>query len=274
MNQYVTLLIMIVIGYSCGAQKLDKIKGNKEVVDIYQTLEAFNLLEISSGLDVSIKQGEEAGYHLETDSNLVDVIAFEVTEEKLHIYAKNSIQSSKKLKIDLTVGNLTMITINDGAELNGLNLITADTLSVIVLDNSEFKLDLKIEELQITMGGSSKGDLAIKGGKLSVTLNDNSTLKGDMTINECVLAVKERSDFDMDGDVEDLDITATESANIKAAALRAENVNIIASDDSDINVNVTKELKLYAKDKSTINLYGNPKITVEGFKDSSRLIKK
>ncbi len=274
MNKNFTLLFLILISFSCSAQKLDKIKGNKEVVDIYETLEAFTSLEVSSGLEISIKQGDEEGYHLEADSNLVDVISFEVVEDKLHIYAKSSIQSSKRLKIDLTVANLDMITINDGAEINTLNKIEATSLTLVVLDNSEYKLDLKADELSVTMGGSSKGDLAFKGEKLSVTLNDNSTLKGDLTITECVLAVNEKADFDMDGDVVDLNLTITGTASVKASVLRAETVNLIASDNCDIYVNATKNLTIYAQDKSTINLYGNPEIIIEGFKDSSRLIKK
>ncbi len=268
------LLFIVATSFSCMAQKLEKIKGNKEVVDVYIELEPFTALEVSSGLEVSIKQSDEDGYHLETDSNLVDVIAFEVADGKLHIYAKNNILSSKRLNIDLDVSHLDMITLNDGAELNGINKIEATSLSIIALDNSSYKLDVSAEALKVIMNDNSKGDLALKGGTLSTILNGNSTLKGDMTINECNLEVNERSDFDMDGDVLDFKVTTTGSANIKASTLRAENVNIIASEDSELYVNATKKLVMYAQGKSTIYVFGNPEIQVDGFKDTSRLFKK
>ena len=183
------------------------------------------------------------------------------------------IQSNRKLKIDLNVINLKMITLNDGAELKGLNKIETDELTLIALDDSNYELDVRADDLLVTMNGDSKGDLAVKGGKLAIILNDNSTLKGDMTIKECELEVNERSEFEMDGDVEDLKLTATGSAKIKARTLRAEKVNVIAADNSEIELNATKEITLYTKDKSTFYLYGNPEIKIEGFKDSSRIIK-
>lgn len=274
MIKYFTCVLLVAISFSCSAQKLEKIKGNRDVVDVYKTLGPFNSLEISNDLKVSIKQGDKEGYHLETDANLVAVIVFEVANEKLHIYTKNNIQSSRRLNIDLDVTNLDRIILNDGSELKGLNKIESSALTLITLDTSSYNLDIGADELLVTMNGNSKGDLNVKRGDIDIILNDNSTLKGDMTLTECTLLVNERADFDMDGDVEDLKITAVGSANIRASKLRAGNVNVIASDDSEVYLNATIGLTVYAQGKSTLYIHGNPEITVEGFKDTSRLIKK
>lgn len=274
MKQNYLVFLVLAICFSCQAQKLGKVKGNKEVIDVYQDLEDFTALEISNGLEVSIKQAATNDYHLETDSNLVEEIVFENLDGKLHIYANSMIQSSKKLNISLNLTNLDMITLNDGAELSGLNKITSTTIDLFILDKSEFNLDIEADTLKIIMNDDSKGELATRGGKANITLNENSTLKGDMTMTSLSLEINERSDFDMDGDVENLDITAIGSAKIKGSVLRALTANVTASENSEIYLNATKALTLYMQEKSTVYLYGNPEITIEGFKDSSRLIKK
>lgn len=274
MKKKYILLFVVAICFSCNAQKADKIKGNKKVIDVYQSLDTFSALEISNGLEVSLKHGKDDEYHLETDSNLVDQIAFEITGEKLHIYTKRIIQSNRKLKIILNAKSLNSITLNDGAVLKGLNKIETSEMTLITLDNSTYKLDVRTDDLLITMNGTSKGDLAVKGGKLTAILNDNSTLKGDLTLEECELEVNERSDFNMEGDVEELTLTTTGSTKIKASKLRAQEANVIASDNSDISLNTATNLTIYAQGKSTIYVYGNPEMKIDGFKDSSRIIKK
>jgi hypothetical protein len=274
MKKYFTILLVIALSVSCSAQKMTKIKGNKQVVDVYHSLEEFDTVEISNGLEVSLKQGKTNDYHLETDSNLVDQIAFEIKDKKLHIYKTGNILSSRKLNIDLTVVDLKKITLNDGAEVKGVNKLESKKLTMIVLDDSEFKLDVKADELTIIMNDSSRGTLAVKGGKLFITLDDNATLKGAMTMNECTLEINKRSDFDMDGDVEDLNLIATGSTDIKASRLRSEKANVIASNNSDIYIHVTKNLALYAEGKSNIYVYGNPEIQVDGLNDRSQIIKK
>ncbi|EDM44688.1 hypothetical protein SCB49_13990 [unidentified eubacterium SCB49] len=274
MKKYFVLLLVGFVSFSGYSQKLEKIKGNKEVVDVYETLEDFNSIQISNQLEVTLKQSDVNDYHLETDSNLLDVIVFEIIDGALHIFTNKEIQSSKELTLDINFIDIDKITLYDNSEVKGLNRFEMDSLSVMVLDDSEFKLDVLTDELIVTMSNDTKGDLAVKGANLNVILNDGASLKGDLTVNDCVFAFNDSSDFEMDGDAANINVTTTGDTQTDMSELRGENVSVNTSDDSEIVLNATKSLIVYAQDDSVISIYGNPDIIMEGFKDSSMLIKK
>ena len=270
----ITLLLLAFATISCGDQKKEKIKGNKEVVDVYRNLDDFSEIIISDNLEVSIKQDKTNLYHLETDENLVDAIAFEIADDVLKIYTKNRILSSKRLNITLSVSNLEKITLEDSAEIETMNKIESKELLLIALDDSKFKIDLMVDDATITMNDNSNGDVQLKGGDAKLVLNDNTYFKGKITLNTMELEINKRADFKAKGTVEDLKITATGSTDINAEELQSEKANLIANNNADVYVFASKELKLYANGKSNIYVYGNPDIQVDGLNDKSQIIKK
>lgn len=101
-KRILVLILLVLVSGSVFAQKKQKIKGNKEVVEVYKNLEPFTKVEILDELAVNLMQTQSEGYRLKTDSNLVDVIKFEVIDGTLKIYTTNRIISSKNLEIYLT----------------------------------------------------------------------------------------------------------------------------------------------------------------------------
>ena len=117
----ITLTFLVLFSLTITAQKKEKIKGNKEVLEVYKNLESYSQLEITDGLKVFLMQTSAEGYRLKTDSNLVDVVIFEVIEGKLKISANKNITSSKKLEIYLTFSSLNKITLGQNSKVLGQN---------------------------------------------------------------------------------------------------------------------------------------------------------
>jgi hypothetical protein len=256
------------------AQKKPKIQGNKNVVDVYNTLEDFNAIEISDDLKVSITQTESNGYHLRTDENLAAVIKFDVVGDVLKIYSINRITSSKTIEIDITVTNIDEITLHGRSELKSMNRLSFEMLDFTALDDSVFDLDLDCKESYFILNGHTQGNLLLRGDKSKMILNENAYLDAEMTLLSLDVEVNKRSDIELNGEVEKLKITATGSTDIKAKRLRSAFADLVASNTSDIYVYASKELKLYAQGKSYIYVYGNPEISVDGLNDKSQIIKK
>ena len=268
------LLICLLSFVTSVAQKKPKIKGNKEVVDVYNSLEDYDAIEIEDDLNVTITQSLNNGYHLKTDENLAAIIKFEVVDEVLKVYTVNRIISSKKLDINLTTDGVKSIKLNGDATLKSMNKLLFNSLDFIALDNASYDLDLEVDDATFILSENTKGALLMRGRKANMVLNANAFLDADLTLTKLDVEINKRADVNLSGDVESMQLTATGSTDVKARKLKTQYANLIASNKSDIYIYASKELKLYAQGKSFVYVYGNPEITVDGLNDKSQIIKR
>jgi len=272
-NRFI-LAVILLATTMIFAQKKAKISGNKTVVDVFKTLNAFNTLQIEDNLRVNIAQTLDNGYHLQTDENLVEVVRFEVIDSVLRIYSLMNITGSKKLEINLTFKNLKAITLLHDSELTATSKLTLPELQFTASDDAKYDLDITTETASLFLNNGTKGDLLLKGNKLKMILNENAFLKGNIVLDELEITVNKRADLDLSGDVTRLQLTATGSSDIKAKKLRTTYANLNGSNSADIYINTSKELDLYMQGKSDVYVYGNPEIKVSGMNDKSKIIKK
>ncbi len=270
----IVLVVTLAFGLTVQSQKKSKIKGNKIVTDVYQTLDSFAAIDISDNLKVNITQTAQNGYHLKTDKNLVDVVKFDILNGVLKIYTSSKITSSKELEINLTFVNVNGITLNKDAELNSKSKLHFTDLTFTANNNSEYELDINAEQGVFNLNQSSNGKLTLKGDRATMLLNDNAYLKSDIVIDDLNITINKRADMNLSGDVRNFNLVATGSSDIKAKKLKTTFTDINASNTSDIYIYATKELKLYASGKSDIYVYGKPEIKVDGLNDKSQIIKK
>lgn len=274
MKIQILAILTLLFTAGCGAQKLPKIKGNKEVKDIYETVDDFTAIEIWGDFEVTIKRGEINQYHLKIDENLISVVDISVFDKVLKVKPTHNIQNSKKLELNITYTSLDAITLHDNVTLETLNKVAVDELTFTALDDAEFELDILVQDAVFLLNGDSKGDVQLKGGKAKMAFNENSYLKGDLNLETLEVEINKRADVSLEGDVASLKLTATGTSDVKAKDLESETANLIASGKADIYVYASKTLDLYAQGKSNIYVYGNPDITVDGLNDKSQIIKK
>lgn len=273
MKKYLLFITMLFVGLAFG-QKKEKIKGNKEVIEVYESLPRFSKLEIADELKVSLMQTGSAGFRLKTDSNLVDVIKIEVVDSILKLYTTHNITSSKKIEISLTSAQINQINLSEGSKLESQNLIESDSLTISTSSNSKFNLDLSSKYLAINMQGNSDGKIIYRGEDVLMSLNERALIKGSISTTNFDLTINDHADMNIEGNCENLNLIATGSTDIKAKDLNVTHAKINGSNNSDIYIYSNKDLTLYAKGRSNVYVYGNPKINVEGLSDKSQIIKK
>ncbi|WJJ96953.1 GIN domain-containing protein [Algibacter luteus] len=267
-------VLVVLFSIMVSAQKKEKIKGNKEVIEVYNNLESFSQIEISDQLEVFLMQTGSEGYSLKTDSNLINSIKLEVIDSILKVYTTRNIVSNKKLELNITFQKLNKISLSNKAKLKGNNMFRLEALAINSLSNSDFELDIVSNDVSIRMDGNSNGKLKLNGEALTMVLNDNAFIKGSVSLTNFNLTVNKRADLNIEGSCDNLNLIATGSSDIKAKNLKATNAVINGSNTSDIYVYSSKNLNVYAKGKTFVYVYGNPEIKVEGLNDKSQIIKK
>ena len=276
MKRIIALIVLITILFSLklSAQKKEKIKGNREVTETFKNLDNFSQIEISDDLEVFMTQSYSNGYRLKTDANLINVIKIEVVDSVLKVYTTSKIKSSKKLEIYLTFQEINKITLRKRSKLTGQNYMRLPNMQLSCYDNAEFELDIESSELRLEMNNGTNGKIKLKSSNTNITLNDNAFLKGTLTSETLDLSIYKRADMNVKGSCDNFNLVTTGSSDVKAKKLHATNVNINASNTSDIFVHATKQLNVFAKGRSYVYVYGNPEIKVDGLNDKSQIIKK
>jgi len=262
------------ISFGAVSQKKDKIKGSRVLAKESDKLDDFHVIEVSDNLEVTIFKGNRNSYELQADDNLIDVLKFEIDDDVLKIYSTKKITSSKKIEIQVNFEDLAAVVIKDDAKLFSKNTIEFRTFSLESRDDSFFDLDIEVDSLVLNLFSNSSGKLNLKGEKASIDLEDKTQLKGNIVLDSLTMGMNEKSLAKVSGDVIDLKLDAKGSSTLKAENLKVSTANLNISNSSDISIFVSKELRLYASDKSSINLYGNPELEVDALNDQSKIVKK
>ena len=274
MKKIILIAIAVMVSFGALAQKKPKIKGNKLVSDVFNSLEDFDAIEISDNLAVNITQSGTNGYHIKTDSNLLDVVKFDIVNGVLKIHTTHKITGFKTLEIALNFNEVDAITLRNDAELTSKNRLNFEKINFMAYDNADYELDMKAGTGNFKLYKSTTGKLHRKSGDVIFYLDGNADLKGEIVADHAEINIKDRADIDVDGDVTNLKIQTAGTTDVKVKKLKATFAELQASNASDIYLYASKELRLYAKGKSHIYVYGNPDIKVDGLNDKSQIIKK
>ena len=172
MRYFILLLTLLTVG-QISAQRKPKIKGNKNVVDVQETLPAFSAIELNDDLEVHLQYGSEEGYEITADDNLIDVLKFRVEDSTLVISSFYNITGKKKLDITIQYNYVNAITVNDGKIiLDGV--LNSNELYVNTFGSSKIELTADSQLINVNMEGSSSGEFSLTGGEMSFVLKDKS----------------------------------------------------------------------------------------------------
>lgn len=270
------LLFFILFSISLGAvsQKKEKIKGSRVIAKESNKLDDFHSIEISDNLHVTISKNNSNSYELQADENLIEVLKFEIDDHVLKIYSTKKITSSKKLEIELNYEEIDAIILKDDSKLDSKNKIEFPAFSIETYDSSHFDLDMEVDSLNLNLFSNSSGKINLHGKKATIELEDKSELKGNISLDSLIMSMNEKSLVKVNGDINNLKLDAKGSSTLKANDLKVSTANLNTSNSTDISIFVSKELRLYASEKSSINLYGNPKLQVDALNDQSKIVKK
>lgn len=189
-----------------------------------RTIEDFSAIEVSSGINLYITQGDEINLLVECEKSEMHKIITEVKNGTLHVYNKNSYKwgMNKAPKVHLTFKSLSSITCSGGADVYSQNTIKEKNLIVTTNGGADAYLDIISEELSLKTSGGS--DIKIKGT------------------------------------TQNLKASASGGSDIHASDLKAQTVIVSTSGGADASVWATESITAKASGGGDVDYRGNPKI--------------
>lgn len=267
------ILLLIIFSYTYSfAQRKPKIKGNKNVVEVREDLPAFHAIQLNDDLEILLQKASNEGYTLEADDNLVDVLKFKVTDSTLIISSFYKITSKKKLNIVVYYTELDGLTMRNG-EISMKDVISSDRLTVRTSGTARLELNATADIIDIDMEGISSGDFNVASDSLNLTLKDRIDAKIYATGEKNTIYMYKNASAKLEGTTDFLTAKLYGNSNLKAEKLESNTALVVSEDSPNARVNVLEDFQLSSRGSSKTSLYGNPKITILDFLDTSQLDK-
>ncbi|MEX0288729.1 MAG: DUF2807 domain-containing protein [Flavobacteriaceae bacterium] len=267
------ILVLILAATSLYSQRKPKIKGNKAVIEIREELPPFNAIQLNDDLDIDLQRSTAEGYNITADDNLIDVLKFEVEDGTLVISSFYKITSKKKLEIVVNYRELEAITLRDGV-IKMEDILSTDELYINTYGASRLQLNASAPVTHINMEGQSSGDFNIDSDSLNINLKDRVDASIYVVGEKNTLEMHKSASVRMEGTTDTLNLRLFENAKFKGEKFEAAVVNATVEETSNARIYAFRDLVLTSKGSARTQLYGDPKITINEFLDTSELVKR
>ncbi|WP_422081752.1 GIN domain-containing protein [Ulvibacterium sp.] len=270
--KYNFLVALVMFTGFVHAQRKPKIKGNRSVVQVNENLSPFHAIRLIDDLEIVLKKSFEEGYTIEADDNLIDVLKFEVEDGTLLISSFYKITAKKKLEITINYKELESIIMENG-KINTQDVISSDELSIKTSGPSRLELNANATITHLAMEGISSGDFNFASDSIDVQLKDRIDARIYVVGESTHVSMQKNATARLEGTTDSLQVNLYGNANLKAERCEATSVKAFLEESSNANIYALTNFELSSKGSSRVNLYGNPKIGISEFLDTSKLHK-
>jgi len=266
------LLFSAILLVSCGA---NKIKGSGNVTTEKNRLPDFHSVEIAGDFEVMLKKGNTAMIEVEADDNLHSIIKGEVVNQVLYLKPTQKIGRSKSQEITITYPeNLQKINVSGKTEIEAEGELYSEELKITSKEDAEIYLTITATKFDLFNEGDSEIELNLTAEDAYFQLNGSSDIEALVNAPKFKVDTYEKANARIEGEVDDLQLRAEHSSKFDGRRLTAKTAVVIAEGKSKNEIEVLETLTLTAKNRSEIELYGNPKVDLLEFSEKAVLAKK
>ncbi len=215
MKKSIYLFTLLFVTTFAFAQKKEKVKGSKIVTTEIKKIEDFTSIEVLDNVEVILTKGTECGLEIEADDNLHEAIDIVLNGSTLRISTLKNAFGFKKLSIRITYkDDFKSVTTRNEATVTALSEIELDSITFKTYDSSKLFVNSKSTEFTLIMDDKSKAELNSKAEKTIITLSKNAKLKALVTSNDLTFDMYQKSESEVEGEVEHLKLTFRQQCQI------------------------------------------------------------
>lgn len=275
MKKFTFLLTLLVVTTVAFGQKKEKIKGSKIITHTINDLESFENIEVEDNLEVYLVKGSTPSLEIEADDNLHDAINFSVAGKTLRVFALKDVVSAKKFSIRINyTENLKLVSAKGETVINALNDLQAENITIKNYDKSKSFLNVQSDYFTLILNDKSEAELNVKAQNTTLELSKNAELKALVASPEVKIDMYEKSSANIEGDAENVKLRLDNNSNLVTKKFTMKSLDVTIEGYASAEVNVTNSITIAASGKSKLELYGEPKIEITKFTNSTTLYKK
>ena len=267
-----TLLFLTTIAV---AQKKEKIKGSKIVTVSIKEIPSFENIEINDNFEVFLVKSDKPSLEIEADDNLHEIINYEVAGGTLRVSSLREAIGVKKfaLRINYT-SELKLITAKNESSVHALADLELENITIKNYDNSRAFLNVKANYFALVLNDKAEAEINVKAENTSLELSKNAELKALVTSPELKLDMYQKSQAEIEGNVNNAKMRLDNYAVLTAKKLVIATLELSTESYAKSFINVTNTLNLAASGKTETELLGESKIQITKFLNNATLYKK
>jgi len=267
------LLLLVCTSFGLQAQRKPKIKGNRSVIEVNKELPPFNSIRLVDDLVLTLKRTLEPGYSITADDNLIDILKFKVEDSTLVVSSFYQVTAKKKLDITIKYNQLQEISLVDGS-MRSDDLLRSETLKIEATGFSKLNINADAEVVNIRMDGNTKGSFNIRADSLHTALSNKADVNIYYDGYRNHLEMDDTASLFLEGTTDIFSLNMMGNANLKGQNFEAKDIQAIVGASSNARLFAAEQLNLSQSGSSKCYLYGDPKITMAAFSDTSELYKR
>lgn len=230
------VLALAAVVQSCYIDFRETVYGSGNVVKEERSVSSFDVIKVSSGLDVFITQGDEEALKVIADDNLIEYILTDVTGGILKIHTDVNIRKAKSKEVHLVYKQVRSINISSSGDVKGTNMMKAEDLEIHLSSAGDLVLDIEAKHINCRI--SSSGDARLSGN------------------------------------ADELDAHLSSAGDLYAYDLIVMKAKVHASSAGNARIHATEEVYLTASSAGDIYYKGDPQKVYKNTSSAGSIIKK
>ncbi len=185
MKKLVIIILCTAVTMTVSAQKWKTVKAEGPIVKKERSIGEFSGIDVSTGINVYLTQGQSSKLTVEAEENLHDYIQTEVKGDVLHVFTKVNIKGSKSKKVYVSMDVINSLTTSSAGDIIGESAMEVDDIELIASSAGDISLELNAKSVNADC--SSAGDINLEGkaGYLKATASSAGDLNaGDLKVKE------------------------------------------------------------------------------------------
>lgn len=267
------IVAFLFIGVNSQAQK--SVKGSRNVSTEQTNIDYFTSIELEGEFEVGILKGSRSLVEVKTDDNLHDLIQVEVVNEVLYIKPSTKISNSKSQKITITFeDSLSKITVDGKLKFETLQDLYLNDFEFIAKGKTRSEITATTKNFKLSSSNNAKVEVNLKSEEITLNLKESSELEGSLKSPLLTVNAFDKSSAKLKGSATKLSLSTSKSSRFNGEKLVSKTAEVFTNGNTKTSINVSKSLKLSAKDKSEIDLYNSPTVDLVEFSQKAILSKK
>ncbi len=149
---------IVIDGVVMGETGSGTVNGDGQRTSQRRSVPCFGEIVVEAGVDLVIRQGGDCGVAIDADSNLIPLIATEVSGGRLTVSTTRSFQSQGRIRVEATTPQLTRVDVQAASDVR-LVSIDASSLAIRFSGSGDVSGDGRVGRLDVVVDGS--GDIRL-----------------------------------------------------------------------------------------------------------------
>jgi len=162
------------MGTLVGACGVFGVRGEGDVTSETRQVDSFTAIDVGGGIRLIAAVGEPLSVEVRAQSNILPIIATDVSNDTLHVSSRESFLSTDAVEVHVSLPTLSAVTLSGGSngEVSG---VTGSELAADLSGGSRLSATGTIANLTVTASGGSRAELQqLPAATVAVNLSGGS----------------------------------------------------------------------------------------------------